>query len=274
MTSPVAQTFFLMHNGGRGPFLADSETPSGYDDKPSTLVQNAPYEFIIDFYEQYAELSATEAAVPIGSVGAVYATILDSGIARVALTGATCWLEAPIYPGWNFNRLYVSIPVDELPAEFIGPDRVRLTFEIQAEGTLKVLYKCFLDVTLTDSEGETSDVVTITTANETFSTGFIDATGALIACPGPKLYLADSSPYAITITLPAYDAYDSQLIEIMAQSIGDYITVQVPAGVFLGTAETSFQIRQVNEVHTLLAVNDAAQGIQGWMHLNWRATSR
>jgi len=127
---------------------------------------------------------------------------------------------------------------------------------------------------LTDDEGETSDTVTVTTANETMSVELVDTTKALTAVPGPKLYLADSSPYAITITLPAYNAYSAQYIEIMAQSIGDYATVQVPSGVFLGTTETSFQIQQVNEIHSLLAVNDPAQGITGWMHLNWRATSR
>jgi hypothetical protein len=279
MSSPVAQTFFLMHNGARGPFLADSEVPSGYDQKPTALVAGYPYEFILDFYEKYTETVSTPADGGIGCTGKVWATIVDSGIARVELTTATVSVEASIdlpgYPGTQiFNRMYASIPVDAIPAEFIGPTRVRLMFEILAPSTAVVLYGCMLDVILTDDEGETANTVTITTANEAMSVGFIDATGALTACPGPKLWLADSSPYAITVTLPAYDAYAAQYLEIMAQSVGPPIVVQVASGVFLGTAATSFEIATPNEVHSLLAVHDHVRGILGWMHLNWRVTVR
>jgi len=270
-TYPIGQTFRLLHDGARGPYLADSEVPSGYNDKPTTLVAPWPYEFYIDFYEYYAETAAIKAEVGVYGTGKVYCTVIDSGVAAYEVTLAACNVEASAVG--EYNRLRVSIPAGALPSEYIGPDKVRLIFEMQSAAAAKY-YGCYLDVYLVDGEGESSSTVTITTGNETVSIEYVDTTQALTAVAGRKLYIADSSPYAITLTLPAYDAFDAQYIEIMAQSTGEQVTVQLPAGTFLGTGSSSFTISDENEIHALLAVNDAVHGIQGWMHLNWRVTSR
>lgn len=268
------QTFTLLKSGHSGHIIGDDEVPSGYMSPPQNLVVSNPYEFVIDFYEFYAETSAIKFDFPSDATFALFATIRDSGIARVPLSAATAvFAQTGVSPDLARNRVTVTVPADTLPEDMVQADPVRLIFEIM-DASGNELFTAFLDVILLDAEGEYGNDITITTANESVSQAVITASGALTAVPGVKTYIVKATSADVTITLPAYSAYAAQYLEFIAADVTNTITIQVAAGAFLGTSETSFTLDAVGDAAVCLGLDNAGASLQGWFRLNPRLSLR
>lgn len=275
MAATTPQTFTMMMDFAQGPFIADSEVPSGYNTPPAKLVASNPYEFIFDLYELYDETSAVKMGftnTPSSDVGKVYVTLAESGIARTRLTtGCTVTLESTGDPA-VYNRVRVVIANDVLPTSFACGTNTRFIFEMETAAGAE-LATWFMDTLLVDAAG-TSDgslAPTVTTADESVGIETVSTTSTLTGTPGPRVILVDASAADVTITLPASDAYaPGQDITFIAVNVTHTITIQTAeAEAFGGTAATSFTITAANNAQRVVAYYDTVGGTHRWYHLNW-----